>query len=132
MAPTDEATLIAGPVSAQLTVRSDAPSFDVSLRLLDIAPDGTASLVLSHLARVASAPAGEVRIAVDLGHIVHRVAAGHRIALLVAGSDFPAWDRNPQTGGTLFTSAEMRSATLRVVTGGGMASTLAIPLFTSD
>jgi putative CocE/NonD family hydrolase len=127
MAPVAAETLIAGPVTAELTVRSDAPSFDVSVRLIDLAPDGTASLVLSQLARVSAPAAGEARVAVGLGHIVHRLEAGHRIALLVAGSDFPAWDRNPQTGGDIFTSSAVRPATLRIVTGGGKASTLAIP-----
>ena len=46
--------------------------------------------------------------------------------MVLAGSDFPAWDRNPQTGGDLFTSAQMRPATLAIVTGG--ASTLSLPL----
>jgi putative CocE/NonD family hydrolase len=132
MPPVAVETWIAGPVSARLTVRTDAPSFDVSARLLDIAPDGTASLVLSHLARVAEESQGETQVLVDLGEILHRVPPGHRIALLLAGSDFPAWDRNLQTGGDLFTSAEMRPSTLRIVTGGGMASTLAIPLSTSN
>jgi predicted acyl esterase len=63
---------------------------------------------------------------------VHRLSAGHQIGLLLAGSDFPAWDRNPQTGGDLFTSGEMRPATLRIVTGGKAPSTLAIPLLSSN
>lgn len=90
MAPVAVGTWIAGPVTARLTVRTDAPSFDLSARLFDIAPDGTASLVLSHLARVADVSPGETQVAVDLGQIVHRIAPGHRIALLLAGSDFPA------------------------------------------
>jgi putative CocE/NonD family hydrolase len=127
--PVTADTLIAGPVTARLTIRTDAPSFDVGARLLDIAPDGTANLVLSHLARVSSPGDGETQVTVDLGQVVHRVAPGHRIALLVAGSDFPAWDRNPQTGGDLFTSSEIRPATLRIITGG--ASRLEIPLSTA-
>jgi putative CocE/NonD family hydrolase len=127
MAPVAEQTLIAGPVTAELTVRSDARSFDVSARLLDLAPDGTANLVLSHLARVTATDAGETRVAVGLGHIVHRLEAGHQLALLVAGSDFTAWDRNPQTGGDIFTSSTVHPATLRIVTGGDKPSALAIP-----
>ncbi len=131
-APAVAETWIAGPVSARLTVRTDAPSFDISARLLDIAPDGTANLVLSHLARVADAAPGKTQVSVDLGQIVHQIDPGHRLALLLAGSDFPAWDRNPQTGGNLFTSGEMRPATLGIVTGGAMASTIAIPLVASN
>ena len=124
--PAPFAARISGSVVAQVTIRSDAPAFDISARLLDIAPDGSATLVLSHLARVGTPHPGEVQVTVDLGPIVHQIAPGHRIALLLAGSDFPAWDRNPQTGGDLFTSAQMRPATLAIVTGG--ASTLSLPL----
>lgn len=131
-APTAADTMIAGAVVAQLTIRTDAPSLDVSARLLDIAPDGTANLILSHLARMADTSSGEVQVSVDLGQIVHQVDRGHRIALLLAGSDFPAWDRNPQTGGDLFTSSETQPATIAIITGGGAPSMLAIPLLNSN
>lgn len=126
LAPAEAEMLIAGPVSVRLTVRTETPSFDIGARLLDMAPDGSASLVLSHLARVAEASAGETEVVIDLGQIVHRIAPGHEIALLLAGSDFPAWDRNPQTGGNLFTSAKTRDAVLRILTGGERASVLSI------
>ncbi|MGX1268398.1 CocE/NonD family hydrolase [Streptomyces phaeoluteigriseus] len=76
---------IAGPVQAVLHVESTAPTFDVFVRLLDLAPDGTARLILRGCAQ-ADAP-GEVRI--TLGHTGYRVRPGHRLALMLAGSDFP-------------------------------------------
>ncbi|MGW0719257.1 CocE/NonD family hydrolase [Streptomyces sp. NPDC002778] len=76
---------LAGPVHAVLHVESTAPTFDVFVRLLDLAPDGTARLILRGCAQ-ADAP-GEVEIA--LGHTGYRVRPGHRLALMIAGSDFP-------------------------------------------
>ncbi|MEU9736004.1 CocE/NonD family hydrolase [Streptomyces sp. NPDC048002] len=76
---------LAGPVHAVLHAESTAPTFDVFVRLLDLAPDGTARLVLRGCAQ-ADRP-GELEIA--LGHTGYRVRPGHRLALMIAGSDFP-------------------------------------------
>ncbi|MGW0535126.1 CocE/NonD family hydrolase [Streptomyces sp. NPDC003032] len=76
---------LVGPVHARLYVESTAPTFDVFVRLLDLAPDGTARLIVRGCVQ-ADAP-GEVRV--DLGHTGYRVRPGHRLALAVAGSDFP-------------------------------------------
>ncbi|MFJ9080510.1 CocE/NonD family hydrolase [Streptomyces sp. NPDC102278] len=76
---------LAGPVHAVLHVESTAPTFDVYVRLLDLAPDGTARLIVRGCGQ-ADRP-GEVEIA--LGHTGYRVRPGHRLALMIAGSDFP-------------------------------------------
>lgn len=76
---------LAGPVHTVLYVESTAPTFDVFVRLLDLAPDGTARLIVRGCAQ-ADAP-GEVEIA--LGHTGYRLRPGHRLALMIAGSDFP-------------------------------------------
>ncbi|MFE3559222.1 CocE/NonD family hydrolase [Streptomyces sp. NPDC059193] len=76
---------LAGPVHAVLHVESTAPTFDIFVRLLDLAPDGTARLIVRGCAQ-ADGP-GETEIA--LGHTGYRVRPGHRLALMIAGSDFP-------------------------------------------
>ncbi|WP_455355285.1 CocE/NonD family hydrolase [Streptomyces sp. SYSU K217416] len=84
--PVSDAPLdLAGPVHAVLHVESTAPTFDVFVRLLDLAPDGTARLIVRGCAQ-AHGP-GEVEIA--LGHTGYRLRPGRRLALLIAGSDFP-------------------------------------------
>ncbi len=127
-APVEAQSLISGSVSALIKARSDAPSFDVSARLLDVAPDGSSKLILSDLARATSDADGFARIAIDLGHIVHKINAGHSVGLLLAGSDFPAWDRNPQTGASIFETNEVQATTLTFVLGGTMPSTLSLPI----
>lgn len=76
---------LAGPLRMVLHAESTAPTFDVFVRLLDLAPDGTARLIVRGCAQ-ADAP-GELDIA--LGHTGYRVRPGHRLALTIAGSDFP-------------------------------------------
>ncbi|MFV0137862.1 CocE/NonD family hydrolase [Streptomyces sp. HMX87] len=76
---------LAGPVQAVLHTESTAPTYDVFVRLLDLAPDGTARLIVRGCAQ-ADRP-GAVEIA--LGHTGYRLRPGHRLALMIAGSDFP-------------------------------------------
>ncbi|MBT2477421.1 CocE/NonD family hydrolase [Streptomyces sp. ISL-94] len=85
---------LAGPVHAVLHVESTAPTFDVFVRLLDLSPDGTARLIVRGCLQ-ADRP-GEVEIA--LSHTGYRVRPGHRLALMIAGSDFP--NHLPNSGST--------------------------------
>jgi predicted acyl esterase len=130
-APAVAETWIAGPVSAQLTVRTDAPSFDVSARLLDIAPDGTANLVLSHLARVTGAAPGETRLSVDLGH---RSSDQSRAPARASPGRFGLPGLGPQSADRRRSLQVRRYATRHsaIVTGGGPPSTLAIPLIAAN
>ncbi len=78
--------------------------------------------------RVASVTGGLARVPFDMGEIIHRLDAGHRVAVMVAGTDFPAWDRNPQTGSSIFVSGEMQAGTLSVLTGAGVESYVDLPI----
>ena len=126
--PASAAVRIAGPVTGVLTMASEAPSFDASVRLLDMAPAGTATLILSDHVRVAPGPDGTARVDLDMGEIVHHLEAGHRVAVMVAGSDFPAWDRNPQTGRSIFETGASRRAQIAIRTGAGSDSYIDLPL----
>ena len=39
------------------------------------------------------------------------------MAVMVAGSDFPAWDRNPQTGASIFDSSDLQTAEIQIISG---------------
>lgn len=85
---------LAGPVHAVLHTESTAPTFDLFVRLLDLAPDGTARLILRGCTQADAPGAWEV----ELGHTGYRLRPGHRFALLVASSDFP--NHVPNSGTT--------------------------------
>ncbi|HZC46993.1 MAG TPA: CocE/NonD family hydrolase [Candidatus Acidoferrum sp.] len=53
---------------------------------------------------------------------------GHRIRLEVSSSNFPRFDRNPNTGHELFTDIEMRPAMQTVMHDRGFASQLTLPV----
>lgn len=70
----------------------------------------------------------ELRI--DLVATSNLFAAGHRIRLEVSSSNFPRFDRNSNTGGTIAEEAEeaLRPATNRVHHSGSHPSRLVLPV----
>jgi predicted acyl esterase len=89
----DQPLDLAGPVDVFLDVESTAPTFDLHVRLLDVAPDGSARMIVRGNAQL-DGP-GEAEI--SLGHTGYRVRPGHRLALSVASSDFPNYVPNSGT-----------------------------------
>ena len=57
---------------------------------------------------------------------------GHRIRLEISSSNFPRFDRNPNTGHDLFADAEMRPAMQTVMHDRTSASYLTLPLIPSN
>jgi hypothetical protein len=113
-----------GEGTVQVTVSTDAPDADVVVKLLDIAPDGKALSVADGVARlsyrdgrdraVPMKPRRPARIRVKLGAVAHGFAAGHRIGVQVAGSDFPNYSVNLNSGETLERGSRPRVAHLTI------------------
>jgi putative CocE/NonD family hydrolase len=93
--PLDQDLVIAGSPVAELDHVADPPHADVFVRLCDVAPNGRMRNVADGMRRRDPA-AGPVTV--ELDPCFHRVAAGHRIALLVAGGAHPRFLRNNGTG----------------------------------
>jgi putative CocE/NonD family hydrolase len=107
-APLDRELTIAGPVRLCVHVESDAEDFDVTARLIDVAPKGRTENICDGIQRSrwrdlpldeASPhfvePGGVTRIEIDLGSASRTILAGHRLRVVVGASNFPRFDRNP-------------------------------------
>jgi uncharacterized protein len=100
---------VTGPITATLWVASSAPDTDFTAKLVDVAPDGTARLLTDGILRMRYRNSNRVlelltpdtptEISIDVGVTSNLFKAGHRIRLEVSSSNFPRWDRNPNTGG---------------------------------
>jgi predicted acyl esterase len=55
-------------------------------------------------------------------------APGHRLRLTVTSSDFPRWERNPNTGEPIGTSVALRVATNRVLHQPDCPSRVVLPV----
>lgn len=120
-APMVRALALAGPVTATLFVATDGPDTDVVARLVDVYPDGRAMTLTDGVTRLryrngiatpaAPAEAGSVyEISIDLWATAVTFLPGHRIRLQVTSSNFPRWERNPNTGEDPATSTAWRVA----------------------
>lgn len=102
---------VAGPVRAVLYVSTSARDTDFTVKLVDVFPDGHARnltdgiLRLRYrggLGRAAPATPGEMyRITVNAGPTANVFLKGHRIRVEISSSNFPRFDRNPNTGGPI-------------------------------
>ncbi|MEV6001460.1 CocE/NonD family hydrolase [Streptomyces griseomycini] len=123
-APLAEPLDLAGPVSAELQVTSTAPVFDLFAKLADLAPDGTARLIVRGQIQAGDQATGPLHV--DLSHTGYRVRAGHRLALLVSSSDFPMFLPAPGTGENPWTATVVKPTTQRLATGGDQPSRLTV------
>ena len=118
--PLAEAIEVTGPLIAHVFVASTAADFDVTAKLVDVEPDGWARNVAEGIRRVRyrqgtersiPLPPGDVaEVEVDLLATANTFMAGHRIRVEIAASNWPRFDRNPQTGGVIAEATELRPA----------------------
>jgi putative CocE/NonD family hydrolase len=131
--PLDDELLVVGTPAVVVHVASDAPTFDVVARLVDVHPDGRAINVTDGQVRVS---AGETRpgdaapVEVAMAPTAAAFARGHRLRLEVTWSSFPMYDRNPQSAvpATAATPLDFRVATQVLYHDTSRPSRLALPV----
>lgn len=123
---------LAGKVVATMRVSSTGPVMDCFVRLLDVAPDGTALRIARGQIQLREATRSEV-VEIDLGHVGYRLPAGHRLRVHLSGSDYPEFLPQPGTGKDPWThGTEMTPNTHTVTIGGTNALTIAIPVLNGE
>ena len=137
-APLERAVEVTGPLAVTLWIASSAPDTDFTAKLVDVHPDGTARAVNDGILRARYrrsqarpellAPGEPTEITIDLGATSNVFLAGHRIRLDVSSSNFPRFDRNPNTGGTFGEDAELRRAEQTVFHDAEKPSRLVLPV----
>lgn len=136
--PLEDDVVVMGHLYGKLSVSSDAPDTDFTVKIMDISPDGTATLITEGIQRarfregldkqVFMKPGEVYQLSVDLGHIAWRFKPGHRIAVDISSSNFPQWDRNLNTDQPLYSSTDMKTANNIVHHGGKFASFIELPI----
>ncbi len=109
-----------GPVQVVLYASSTAPDTDFTAKLVDVFPDGTARNLTDGILRTRYRdslespkpmnPGSVYRLAIDAGVTSNVFRAGHRIRVEISSSNFPRFDRNPNTGRAVADDKELRSA----------------------
>lgn len=130
-APFDEPLDLAGPVRATLVVDSSGPSMHVHAKLSDVAPDGSALMLVRGEALVRGAEMGGL-VEVSLCHTGYRVRPGHRLRLHVASSDFPLYLPHPGTDEDPWQATEGRRNEQALTCGGDAGSCLRLTVLAGE
>ncbi len=107
--PLHDDTEVTGPIAVTLYAASSAPDTDFIARLIDVYPDGTAYNITEGIIRARFresiwaqpkllAPGHIYAYTIDLQVTSNVFKKGHRIRVHLTSSNFPLWDRNPNTG----------------------------------
>ena len=105
-APLTSDVTLGGEIWARLNVSTTGTDADYVVKLIDVAPDGTAPLVRGEIMRARfrqsfaeprpMRPDVVTPVSFRLQDVLHTFRAGHRIMVQVQSTWFPAFDRNPQ------------------------------------
>jgi N-acetylated-alpha-linked acidic dipeptidase len=108
-APLEEPLEATGYIRLVLHAASSARDTDFTGKLLDVSPDGSMRSLTEGILRARYrngfdheellTPGKAVELSLDLGATGNVFLPGHRIRLEVSSSNFPRFDRNPNTGG---------------------------------
>ncbi len=111
-APLEKDAELSGPITVTLYVSADVKDTDVTTKLIDVLPDGTAYNLDETIQRMRYRDGDDKTVWMEKGKVYkvtltpmntsNLFAAGHRIRLEVAGANFPRFDRNLNTGGNNF------------------------------
>ena len=109
-----------GPVHLTVFVSSDAADTDFTAKLVDVFPDGKALLVCDGILRARYRngldkpelmESGKIyKLDVFLGNTSVLFKKGHKIRIEVSSSNFPRFDRNPNTGADIVTETILQAA----------------------
>ncbi len=110
--PLKEGLEISGFIESTLYLSSDVKDTDVTIKLIDVYPDGKAYNLDETIQRVRYREGYEKEVFMEKGSVYkvklspmstsNYFAAGHRIRIEVSGSNFPRFERNLNTGGNNF------------------------------
>jgi putative CocE/NonD family hydrolase len=119
---------VTGPLRAVLHVTTSAPHTDFTVKLVDVHADGRAYNISDGILRRAYAPGDVSEITVELWPTSMLFRKGHRIRIEVSSSNYPRYDRNPNTGRDIPTERTPVSAMQRVLHGGMYPSRIILPV----
>lgn len=119
-APLADDIEVTGPITAVVYVSTSAPHTDFTAKLVDVHENRDAYNVSDGIVRsahhAAASPADAMPVAVEISvwptSMLFR--RGHRIRLEIASSNFPRFDRNPNTGADVSTGTVTAVATQAV------------------
>lgn len=132
--PLDTELVLVGKIAVELWVASSARDTDFTAKLVDVDRLGRAMIVQDGITRaryregagreLLLEPQRPCLVRIELDATAYRFAAGHRLRLEVSSSNFPRYDRHPNSSGPLHTAQATTVAQQTVFHGGNTRSRL--------
>ncbi|MEX2564996.1 MAG: CocE/NonD family hydrolase [Cyclobacteriaceae bacterium] len=132
-----EPLTIAGPVKMKLHAATDGLDTDWMVKLVDVYPDGKAIPISEGILRAKFkdgldkinllTPNQVYEFEIEMTGTANVFLPGHRIRIDITSSNFPQFDRNPNTGKPLGSSDEVRTAQQTIHHGGPRPSHIVLP-----
>lgn len=131
-------TEVTGPVSAELFISSSSVDTDFTGKLVDVWPNGFAENLTDGILRARYRismekpelmnPREIYKLTINLWSTSNVFLAGHKLRLEIASSNFPRFDRNPNTGGSPESGTRKTKATNMIYHDREHASALILPI----
>ena len=130
--PLEREVEVTGPVKLILYVSTSAPSTDFTAKLVDVHPDGSAYNVCDGILRRSYDSSEEpTEIEINLWPTSMVFFKGHRIRLEVSSSNYPRFDRNPNTGSNIAVEKDTVVAEQKIYHDAHHESYLVLPIIQS-
>lgn len=134
---------VIGPVKITLYAVTDVPDTDWTAKLVDVHPDGRAINLTEGIIRARFResiykppkllePGKVYKYTIELQPTGNVFLPGHRIRVDVTSSNFPLWDRNPNTGHEQGRDAEVRVANQTVLHDSRYPSRITLPVIMDE
>ncbi len=133
-----DAVTVAGPVKMKLFAATDGKDTDWMIKLIDVYPGGMSMPVSEGILRARFregldkmkllTPNQVYGYDIELTGTANVFKPGHRIRIDITSSNFPQFDRNPNTGEPLGSSANIRVAQQIIYHGGIQESRIVLPV----
>jgi putative CocE/NonD family hydrolase len=111
---------VTGPVHVVLYASTSAPDTDFTVKLVDVFPNGEARNLTDGILRMRyrdglekaelAQPGAVYPLTIDAGVTSNVFLAGHSIRIEISSSNFPRFDRNPNTGGSFADETVLKQA----------------------
>lgn len=136
--PLEEGIEVSGFIESTLYLSSDVKDTDVTIKLIDVYPDGTAYNLDETIQRVRYREGYEKEVFMEEGNVYeinltpmstsNYFKEGHRIRIEISSSNFPRFDRNLNTGGNNYDETEGVTATNSIHHSTEYPSRISLPI----
>lgn len=136
--PLKEGTEISGFIEAKLFLSSDVKDTDLTIKIIDVYPDGRAFNLDETIQRVRYREGYDKEVWMEQGKVYevkmtpmatsNYFEKGHSIRIEVSSSNFPRFDRNMNTGGNNYDETKSKVATNKIHHSQQYPSQISLPI----